>query len=73
LKLSEKSSSPKNCAFRGESQQFSNVHSVQITPQCVMWHIRHFPYPIRTLVEAHLGTDLEPLQAFMKDVLCSRI
>jgi hypothetical protein len=38
-----------------------------------MWHIRHFPYPIRTLVEAHLGTDLETLQAFMKDVLCTRI
>jgi hypothetical protein len=24
-------------------------------------------------VEAHLGTDLETLQAFMKDVLCTRI
>jgi hypothetical protein len=38
-----------------------------------MWHSRRFPYPIRTLVELPLGTDLETLQAFMKDVLCTRI
>jgi hypothetical protein len=56
--------------FCGESQQFSNVHSVQIAPQCVMWRSRRFPYPIRTLVETHLGTDLEIFQASMKVVLC---
>jgi len=57
----------------GSSQQFPNVHSVQITPQYVMWHSRLSPYPIRTLVEPHLGTDLETLQASMKDVLCAGI
>ena len=57
--------------FCGESQQFPNVHSVQITPYCVMWHSRRFPYPIRTLVETHLGTDLEILQTSMKVVLCT--
>ena len=57
----------------GEVLQFPNVHSVQITPQCVMWHSRRFPYPIRTLVETHLGTDLEPFQASMKVVLCTGI
>ena len=55
----------------GESQQFPKVHSVHITPQSVMWHGRHFPYAIRTLVERHLGTDLETLQASMKVVLCT--
>lgn len=45
--------------FCGESQQFPNVHFVQTTPHCVMWHSRRFPYPIRTLVETRLGTDLE--------------
>jgi soluble lytic murein transglycosylase-like protein len=36
-----------------------------------MWHSRRFPYPIRTLAESHLGTDLETLQASMKVVLCT--
>ena len=59
--------------YCGSSQQFPNVHTVQITPQCVMWHSLRFPYPIRTLVETHLGMDLEPLQASMKVVLCTGI
>src|SRR4249919_2542192 len=57
----------------GSSQQFPNVHSVQIRPQCVMWHSRRYPYPIRTLVETHHGMDLEPLKASMKVVLCTGI
>jgi hypothetical protein len=59
--------------FCGESQQFPNVPSVQITPQCVTWHSRRFPYPIRMLVETPLGTDLETFQASMKVVLCTGV
>ena len=69
--ISEQSSPPKNCAARGESQQFPNVHFVHITPRCVLWHCCRFPYAIRTLVETYPGTDLETLQASMKVVLCT--
>ena len=56
---------------RGESQPFPNVRSVHITPQCIMSHRRHFLYAILMLVESHLVTDLETLQASMKVVLCT--
>lgn len=46
---------------------------MQIAPECIMWHSRRFPYPIRTLVETHLGMDLETFQASMKVVLCTGI
>jgi hypothetical protein len=48
--------------FCEEGQQFPNVHSVQIAPPCVTRQISHFPYPIDTLVETRLGTDLEIFQ-----------
>jgi hypothetical protein len=73
LNSSEKSSFLEDCATRGESPQFPNVRSVQMTPHCAMWHSRRFPYPIHTLVGTHLGTDLETLQTSMKVVLCTGI